>query len=90
MLHEYKNNVRIYFSIEKRHLIKPVEKISKRMIKVGSNKENKTDMFTLYKNLLDESLKKDWAYILVAVVQYISRSYYDIISTHPFKLQKWD
>lgn len=88
MLYEYKNKIKMNFSIDKKHLIKPIEKIAKEMIKIGINKENKIDMITLYKSLLEENLKNEENYIFVAVIMYITKSSYDIISIKPFKLEK--
>lgn len=88
MLHEYKNNIKIYFPLEKKHLIKTVENIAKEMIQIGINKDNKIDMFVLFKSLLKDKVKKDSDYIFIIVIEYICKAYYDIITIQPFQLKK--
>lgn len=88
MIHEYKNNIKIYFPLEKKHLIKVVENIAKEMIQIGINKDNQIDMFILFKSLLEDKVRKDSNYIFVIVIEYICKSHYDIISLDPFQLKK--
>lgn len=67
-----------------------IESISKQLIKLGKTKNNIDMIDVFYQMVKKTELEPYKFYILVKVVQYISESYYDIVSTTPFSLKKWN
>lgn len=85
------NGIWIYYKNEKKHLVDIIFDLSSLLIECGTNKNNQYNMFEIVDNFFDSKklAKEERAYTLHKIIKFITLSKYDIVSTHPFKLEKW-